>query len=169
MRIWHTCHNLLKEGGMQAGRSKRRVRLSRRAAPGPRKTVQPWRARRHSQQKHLIQAEESVWVRNLKELEQWVTTSCLICAENWEQNQFSSGNWPVTWRIMKREMLLIQKAADVIFQKPGTGKREAIKVFFALWRLLWTLWLTYSHNLLKPLLIYFTYNGPWTPPIVCMA
>ena len=37
---------------------------------------------------------------------------------------------------MKREMLLIQKAADVILQKPGTGKKEAIKVFFALWRLL---------------------------------
>lgn len=45
---------------------------------------------------------------------------------------------------------------------PNTRHRqgEAIKCFYALWSVLWTLWLTYFCNLLKPPLIYFTYNCP---------
>lgn len=100
----------------------------------------------------LIWAKESILVMNLKELgRQWVIASCLICTENWAQNQFSSGSWPVTWKIKKWGVLQI--AAEVILQKPGTGEKRQLNFSYALWSVLWTFWLIYACNLLKPLLI----------------
>lgn len=136
-------------------RSKRKSTAFQMCGPQTKDSVAT-RSRRDRERSTSIQAEEYVLVMNLKRT--WETMSHHILfnmcqklgtksIQQWKLAELPGESWS--------EMLLIQKA-DVILQKPGTGKKkEAIKVFFALWRLLWTLWLTESHNLLKQLLIYF--------------
>lgn len=128
MHIWQTLPSFLKEGRMHAGRAKKKgTVLQPCGPPGNTRQCNHEEEGETGNRGTSIQAEESILVRNLRELgRQWVTTSYLICTGNLEQNQSSSENWPVTWRIMKREMLLIQKAADVILQKPGTGKKRQL-------------------------------------------
>ena len=122
-----TPHNFLKEGRLHTGHAKRKRTVSPCVAPRPQRTMQSHEQGETGNRSTLIQAGESTPVMNLRELgRQWVTTSYLICTENLDKNQFSSGNWPVTWRIMKWGMLLIQNTADVILQKPGTGKNRQL-------------------------------------------
>lgn len=47
--------------------------------------------------------------------------------------------------------------------------RKAIKFFYALWRLQWNLWLMYFCNLLRPLLMCFVNNWPYTSELQDMA
>lgn len=95
--------------------------------------------------------------------------SYLVCTENLEQNQFSSGDWAVTWRTVKWELFLIQTAADGILQKPGGGKEKGNEIFLCPLETPVKSVLMYFCNLLGPLLICFIYNWPYTSELQEMA